>query len=83
MSWDQITHIILQFVLFRGQHVLGSLPVEAPAPSHSFNERRASLWISHCFPTTLLLMGIYSFSNFSTAISVAMITGHLHLCEHV
>lgn len=41
------------------------------------------LWIAHCFPATLLLMGIYSFSNFSIAISVAMITGHLHLCEHV
>lgn len=51
MSWDQITHIILQSVLFRGQHVLGSLPEEALAPAHSFNDRRASVMDLPLFPS--------------------------------
>lgn len=76
---EQITHIIPQSVLFRGQHVpwrhwLHVIHLTTAGPR---------LWISHCFPATFLLMGIYSSSNFSAAISVAMITGHLRLCEHV
>lgn len=32
-------------------------------------------------PAVALLMGIYISSNFPTAISVAIIAGHLRLCE--
>lgn len=83
MSWDQITHVILQSVLFRGQHVLGSLPTEALAPAHLFNDHRASVMDRPLFPSHPAIDGHLQFFNFSTTIGAAMITGHLLLCEHV